>query len=310
MRRTKTRLLAMLRRLGSLFRDEHLDIAVSCRSQEAKLLEAKLLGEQHHSKYNHHETQSSLDELALAEFESRVSLRSGLPSEGPRAHLPTETLRATGSKNRGRHQPEDNQQLAAMDEVGPTVSSELLSRVKSGDEDASDRLVELMFPLVAAIVRRHIPQSGDHEDVIQEIFVKMFLRMEQFRGLSPFEHWVSRMGVTTCYDWLRKRKARPLQVYSDLNEAEAEIVEQSLSGSLGSDSIVQRELLDGLLDRLISRLNPREQIVIRLIDLEEHSVKEVVELTGWTASKIKSAAMRARRKLAEHLKTLEGPSHP
>jgi RNA polymerase sigma factor (sigma-70 family) len=197
-----------------------------------------------------------------------------------------------------------------MDEVGPTVSSELLSRIKSGDEDACDRLVELMFPLVAAIVRRHIPQSGDHEDVIQEIFVKMFLRMEQFRGLSPFEHWVSRMGVTTCYDWLRKRKARPLQVYSDLNEAEAEIVEQSLSGSLGSDSIVQRELLDGLLDRLISRLNPREQIVIRLLDLEEHSVKEVVELTGWTASKIKSAAMRARRKLAEHLKTLEGPSNP
>jgi len=196
-----------------------------------------------------------------------------------------------------------------MDEVGPTVSNELLELAKSGDEDANDRLVELIYPLVTSTVRRHIQRRADHEDVIQEIFVKMFLRLEQFRGLSPFEHWVSRMGVTTCYDWLRKRKARPLQSYSDLNETEAEVVERTLHGSLSDDSLYQRDLLDGLLDKLIARLKPREQIVIRLVDLEELSVKEASDLTGWTTSKIKTTAMRARRKLADHLRHLEGPSN-
>jgi RNA polymerase sigma-70 factor (ECF subfamily) len=60
-----------------------------------------------------------------------------------------------------------------------------------------------------------------------------------------------------------------------------------------------------LLDQLIATLNPREQIVIRLLDLEEKTVQDTCNLTGWGASKIKVTAMRARRKLSEQLKKLE-----
>ena len=56
---------------------------------------------------------------------------------------------------------------------------------------------------------------------------------------------------------------------------------------------------------MISTLNPREQIVIRLLDLEERSVRDISELTGWGSSKIKVTAMRARRKLANRLHQLE-----
>ena len=59
-----------------------------------------------------------------------------------------------------------------------------------------------------------------------------------------------------------------------------------------------------LLNRLIATLNPREQIVIRLLDLEEKSVAEICDLTGWGSSKVKVTAMRARKKLANHLKKL------
>ena len=62
-------------------------------------------------------------------------------------------------------------------------------------------------------------------------------------------------------------------------------------------------------DKLIASLKPREQIVVRLLDLEERSIREASEITGWSASKIKTAAMRARRKLAEKLRFLEaGPA--
>jgi RNA polymerase sigma-70 factor (ECF subfamily) len=190
------------------------------------------------------------------------------------------------------------------------VTGDLIGRAIDGEEDASDRLVALMYPLVAAGVRRHIRRSADHEDVIQEVFAKMFLKLTKFRGDSPFEHWVSRMTVTTCYDWLRKLRARPLQYYADLSEPEAEIVERTLSGSFADDPTPERESVERLLDKLLQHLNPREQIVIRLLDLEELTVKEAQELTGWSASKIKSAAMRGRRKLAERLRRLEGRSPP
>ena len=195
-----------------------------------------------------------------------------------------------------------------MEEPANVVSAELVKRASGGDEDACDRLVELLYPLVAKIVRSHIRQSADHDDVIQEAFMKTFLKLEQYRGPQPFPHWVSRLAVTTCYDWLRKRRARPLHSYSDLSESEAEIVERTLSGDVSGDSSLQREVLDGLLDKLILSLNPREQIVIRLLDLEERSIKEAQEITGWSASKIKTAAMRARRKLALELRRLEGRS--
>lgn len=192
-----------------------------------------------------------------------------------------------------------------MDDSSPAITPELLARVRSGDESANRTLIEILYPSVQANVRNHLRRQADHDDVAQEVFLKIFLKMEQYRGPQPFEHWVSRIAVTTCYDWLRKHRIRPLVTYSDLSEAEVEILEKSRQTSSRGTSDTQRELFSGLLDKLISTLNPREQIVIRLLDLEERSVRDISELTGWGASKVKVTAMRARRKLADRLRQLE-----
>ena len=192
-----------------------------------------------------------------------------------------------------------------MDDSPPAITPELLAGVRSGDDAASRTLVEILYPSVQANVRNHLRRQADHDDVAQEVFLKIFLKIEQYRGPQPFEHWVSRIAVTTCYDWLRKHRIRPLVTYSDLSEAEVEILEKSRQATSRGTSDAQRELFSGLLDKLISTLNPREQIVIRLLDLEERSVRDISELTGWGSSKIKVTAMRARRKLADRLHQLE-----
>ena len=192
-----------------------------------------------------------------------------------------------------------------MDDSLPAITPELLAGVRSGDDAASRTLVEILYPSVQANVRNHLRRQADHDDVAQEVFLKIFLKIEQYRGPQPFEHWVSRIAVTTCYDWLRKHRIRPLVTSSDLSEAEVEILEKSRQATSRGTSDAQRELFSGLLDKLISTLNPREQIVIRLLDLEERSVRDISELTGWGSSKIKVTAMRARRKLADRLHQLE-----
>ncbi|MDA7867869.1 RNA polymerase sigma factor [Akkermansiaceae bacterium] len=186
----------------------------------------------------------------------------------------------------------------------PTVSPELLTRVRAGDEEAWRRLIDLLNPLISKIIRNQVRRTTDHDDLAQEAFTKIFLKLDQFAGKQPFTHWVSRLTINTCYDWLRRQKVRPLVTYSDLGETQAEILEKNLAGQPGED----RESLAAmreLLDRLISTLNPRQQIVIRLLDLEEKSVQDVCDLTGWGESKVKVTAMRARRKLSEQLKKLE-----
>lgn len=197
-----------------------------------------------------------------------------------------------------------------MEDPPSQITVELIDRILEGDEESGDRLVELLYPTVIRIVRNNIRRSADHEDLVQEIYIRIFLKLEQFRGPSPFLHWASRLSITTCYDWLRKRQSRPLQSFADLSEAESDIVERSLQGTLSEPSEAQQEILDGLLDKLIDHLKPREQIVIRLLDLQEHSIREITEITGWSTSKIKSIASRARKRLSTILQDLEQQSQP
>jgi RNA polymerase sigma-70 factor (ECF subfamily) len=192
-----------------------------------------------------------------------------------------------------------------MEESPSRITLDLLARVKAGDEDANRTLVEILYPIVRGNLRNHLRRFADHDDVSQEVFMKIFLKIEQYTGPQPFEHWVSRIAVTTCYDWLRKQRSRPLVTSSELSEAEVEIIDKNTQSTRAGTSDTHRELFSGLLDKLIATLKPREQIVIRLLDLEENSVKEVTELTGWSASKVKVTAMRARRKLAQQLERLE-----
>jgi len=180
------------------------------------------------------------------------------------------------------------------------ITEEILKGVREGDEGAWRELLRLLSPQVYAIIRRQIRFSADHDDLAQDTFTRIFLKLDHYSGKSEFRHWVSRVTINTCYDWLRKRRARPLSSFSDLGEKEERLIELTLAdGDAGRET--DAEDLRHVLDRMIATLRPREQIVIRLLDLEEHSVQAVCGLTGWGESKVKVTAHRARKKLAEML---------
>src|SRR2546426_4844765 len=87
--------------------------------------------------------------------------------------------------------------------------TDCLRRVREGDEAACRDLVEHLYPAVIRIVRAHLPRRESEEDLAQEIFLKMFARLDQYRGNVPLQHWLSRIAVTTCYDKLRAQQRRP-----------------------------------------------------------------------------------------------------
>lgn len=190
-----------------------------------------------------------------------------------------------------------------VSELPASIRPSTLDAALRGDEVAWRQLVEALYPLVAGIIRNHLRREADRDDVAQEVFVKIFAHLGQYQGRQPLEHWVSRITLNACHDWLRRVAARPAVSMSDLGDGERGILERTLAAEESHHE--PREMLHDLLDRLIATLAPREQIVIRLLDLEGHSVSEACGLTGWGPSKIKVTAMRARRKLAEQMKRLE-----
>ncbi|MDB2673771.1 sigma-70 family RNA polymerase sigma factor [Akkermansiaceae bacterium] len=165
-----------------------------------------------------------------------------------------------------------------MDSPSANVTPELLRAVRRGDQKAARQLVDMLYPLVITIVRRHLPREKAEEDLCQEVFLKMFTRLKQYSGDKTFDHWVSKIALHTCYDKLRKLSRRKVMSYAELDADEATFLfptesftsPQPLEGSPG--------LARDLLERLLAHLNPRETMIIRLLDLEEKSVNEVCNL--------------------------------
>jgi len=182
-----------------------------------------------------------------------------------------------------------------------------LERVRRRDQAAARELVEHLHPLVIRIVRAHLPRRVAEEDLSQEIFLKMFTRIEQYKGSVPFSHWVSRIAVTTCIDQLRAQKRRPEFRWADLSESEAGVLDSVLTSEhdvAPGAALAASELVHKLLDQL----KPEDQLVVQLLDLEQKSIAEISEITGWKQSLVKVRAFRARRKLKklfEELKRME-----
>jgi RNA polymerase sigma-70 factor (ECF subfamily) len=173
-----------------------------------------------------------------------------------------------------------------------------LASVLQHDEEAARVLVERLYPQVIRIVRGHLPRRAAEQDLAQEIFAKLFSRLQDYepRQSVPFEHWVSRLAVRTCLDALRAEKRRPELRWADLPEEQAAwlesmVAEESEPPDTGAASA--RELLE----HLLSQLKPEDRLVITWLDLDQKPVKEVSQLTGWSLTLVKVRAFRARRKL-------------
>lgn len=168
-------------------------------------------------------------------------------------------------------------------------------RVRTRDESAAKALVEHLYPLVAKLVQAHLPRNDDPRDLVREVFLKVFTRLEQFRGSVPFEHWISRVAVATSIDALRAQKRRPACRWSELTNEE-----QSALNNMSTDTTLSSErdtLAWQILEKLLASLAPAERLVIQLMDLEQKTIAEVSAVTGWSSGVVRIRAFRARQKL-------------
>jgi RNA polymerase sigma-70 factor (ECF subfamily) len=178
-----------------------------------------------------------------------------------------------------------------------------LERIRNRDEDAARQLFHHLYPLVIKVVRSHLPRRMDEEDLIQTVFMKVFANLNQYSGLAPVEHWVSRIAVNTCIKALRAEKARPELRWADLGDEETELLDWF--ASTDDDVRPDRHLASReLVEKLLAQLKPKDRLVINLMTLEGRSIEEVREITGWNQSVIKVRAFRARAKLRKLLKAL------
>lgn len=182
------------------------------------------------------------------------------------------------------------------------TEAELIAAVLRGDAASFEPLVQKYSPRVFATARRYARRESEVEDIVQEVWLKAFQKLSSFRGEAPFEHWLMRLTVRTCYDFLRAHQRNREAAFSELGEAETDWLERFVSapGTAGEDSEAARQLIG----RILEELSPAARLIITLLELEERSVKEIAQLTGWSVTLVKVRAFRARAEMKKVLARL------
>lgn len=182
------------------------------------------------------------------------------------------------------------------------TDEELIAAVLNGDTASFEPLVTKYQPRVFASARRYARREAEVEDIVQEVFLKAFQKLRSYRGDAPFEHWLMRLAVRTCYDFLRSHQRNREITFSDISDQETDWLERFAANP--SDAEDHAQAARDLVSRVLAQLSPPARLVITLLEIEDRSVKEVAALTGWSVPVVKVRAFRARAEMRKYLKRL------
>lgn len=174
----------------------------------------------------------------------------------------------------------------------------IITRVLGGDNNAFEQLIERHKVRVFAVVSRHVP-IGDVAEVAQGVFIRAWRGLRNFRGESPFSHWLSKLAVRECYDFWRERARRREFVGGNLSAENVARLAALLNAGAReiSNSLESRREAREIVTWALGKLSAADRIVITLLYAEECSIDEAAELLGWSATNVKVRAFRARRLL-------------
>ncbi len=182
----------------------------------------------------------------------------------------------------------------------------LVSLTLGGDEAAFAEIMRRYSRRVFQVASRFFRQRSDVEDAAQEIFLRAYKRLSDYEGRGSLEGWLTRIATTTCLNLLRDSKRRPEATISGLPEEEGDWLENQLADlSIERHRTSESSLVAAdLADRVLATLSPDDRLALILLDGAEIPVKQVAEMTGWSESKVKTKAFRARRRMREGVEKL------
>jgi RNA polymerase sigma-70 factor (ECF subfamily) len=176
---------------------------------------------------------------------------------------------------------------------------QLVRLAQSGEEAAFEELIrrhqQRVFGLVSGILRRR----EDVEDVVQQVFLKVFVSLKRFDQRAAFSTWLYKISVNECWDYLRKKKVRPLVYEADLSEEQVSRLDGVVSADQPPASSSDRAEARDLLERMMEKLPEQDRELLVLKEVEGFSVQELAEILDLNVNTVKVRLFRARARLMD-----------
>lgn len=169
----------------------------------------------------------------------------------------------------------------------------MIKQVLSGNLNAFTFLVKKHQKLVSHLIYRIIHQKEDVEDLSQEVFIKVYRNLKNYRGDSKLSTWIATIAYNTAISWYRKK--------SISEETELPETQQIVNPGLEAQEIMEKNELKRLILKKVEELPGHYRTIVTLYHLEEFSYKEIEEITGLPEGTVKTHLFRARKLLKEKL---------
>lgn len=174
--------------------------------------------------------------------------------------------------------------------------NDIIHQVRQGDQQAFSQLVSKYQNYVFTIVLRYLSSREDAEEVAQDVFVKAYRSLGDFRGESKFSTWLYTITTTSCITFLRKKK---LEVHSLDNEKVLAHAE-NIDGGMRANQVEQKSRI-AMVNQAIAMLSADDAQVITLFYKGEQSLDEIAHILGQETNTVKVRLHRARQRLKEKM---------
>jgi RNA polymerase sigma factor (sigma-70 family) len=173
---------------------------------------------------------------------------------------------------------------------------EVISRILKGDQSAFSYLVERYKNYVFTLVLRFTENREDAEELAQDVFVKAYRSLADFRGESKFSTWLFTITRTTCLSFLRKKKLDTQSLDNERTGLQLENRESAFSANL-----VEQKSRHAMLNQAIAMLSPDDAQVLNLFYKGDQTLEEIGKIMRMEPNTIKVKLHRARQRLKDKM---------
>lgn len=188
---------------------------------------------------------------------------------------------------------------------GMLVDAKLIERAREGDDAAFNQIVLAYRRRVLGAIARLIGRREDVEDVGQQVFLRLYLSLDQLRTPDVFEPWLYRLTVNAAYDYLRKQRRRGELRMADLSEQAVQMADAA-AGGLKRREEVEKDRTREYVQSLLAAVSEADRALLILKEVEGLSLKELEQIYHVNENALKVRLFRARQRVLKALASQRG----
>jgi len=183
--------------------------------------------------------------------------------------------------------------------------TDLINKAQNGDESAFNELVCRYDRNVLALTLKYVNDRDDAKDIYQEVFLRVFRGLKNFKFKSEFSTWLYRITVNVCLTFIKSGKKQSMvRINSDMENDDIDYIAGSDDETNSPDELLSRNEFTDNVKEALEKLSPKQKMIFVLKHFEGYKIREIASMIDCGEGTVKKYLFEANHKLRDQLSEL------